>query len=813
MKPSPTPVTWDEKHIKALLSMRRHPLSMIQVEPWQSWLAQRGGIKSVLADLRAAPLSPNQKQLLELILAQPDASTIFYASKLHLGQSAYFARLSELIQSLSIQLNQQQINSSPTPQNNLPAPLTPLIGAEETSATICNILQRPGVRLLTLMGPGGVGKTRLALAAGAQLLEKFRDGIFFIPLETIHDPALLPSQITRSLNIETSGATTLEDALKTYLRERQVLLILDNFEQLIEAGTLVIELLKAAPQLKVLATSREALQQYGEYRFIVPELPRPDPDNPPPLDQLEQWPAVSLFIQRVQALHPMFTLDESNRDSILRICHQLDGLPLAIELAAAQVKLPTLGKTFPTLERALKTMKDASRDRPVRQQTLWDAINWSHQLLPAAEKTLFRQLAVFGREWSLEAAEKICLSEDAQSMLDALANKSLVRYTQTGDELRFQMLQAVREYALEQLKQSGETEMLQRRHASYYLDFARRAEETIGSPQEPIWMERVKQEHENLQIALQWMLDARETEMAFHFLGAIWRFWDMLNIWSETRLWMERALTQGASLRSVARAKTLWGASWLAAHQSDYVQALALAEEGLALARENDEKPLIARLLQNSAEGQFRLHNTQKGISLIEESLQLLRELNDQQEIAWALDHLARGLNQLGERAKSRKLIEESLGIFRAMGHQWAIAASLRHLGLLALLDDDDAQAAEALAESLNISKQLGAKQRISEILRELAHLALKKADLERASELVAEGLSISREIGDRTGEGWALNLQGRVALKQADFPQARQQFEKAQQLFVESREPEAIAFNLECIKRLNEAENKAFSA
>lgn len=803
--PSATPI-WDEKHLKALLGLRRHPLTLIQAEPWQSWLKVRGGIHATLDYLRASALSAPQKKLLELLLSHPDASTIFYASKLNLGQSAYFSHLNDLIQTLTAELNDWTQSSQPAHPNNLPNPLTPLVGVEETIRNVVGILQRPGVRLLTLMGPGGVGKTRLAIASAAQLLESFPDGVFFIALETLNDPALLPSQITRSLNIENSAAKSLMDTLKTYLRKRQVLLILDNFEQMIDGAGLVVELLQAAAGLKIMVTSREALQQYGEYRFIVPELLRPDPQNPPPLESLEQWPAVSLFIQRVQALHPLFALNQANQQAIIQICHELDGLPLAIELAAAQVKVLAPGQSLPTLERRLKNLRDASRDRPQRQKTLWDAIHWSYQLLPEAEQTLFRQLSVFGRTWSLDAARQICQIQDAETGLDGLADKSLLRYV---SQARFEMLQAVREYALDQLQNSAETEIVHRRHANYYLDFVAQAEQSIGTPDQLRWTELIGQEHENLQIALQWALDHNKTDMAFTMLGALWRFWDMLNAWGETRLWMDRALAQGATLRTAAHAKTLWGASWLAAHQSDYSRALAFAEEGLALARENDDKLLIGRLLQNVADGYFRLGHNAQGIAFTEEGLQIVREIDNQEETAWALDHLGRGLRQAGEMLRSWQVLQESLGIFRRMGHQWAIAYSLSHLGRYALEDNRDEITAELLSESLALSRSIGGKQRISEILRQLGLLSWRRGNADEAHKMLEESLTLAREVGDRTGEGWGFHALGRIALEQSDFVTAQKQLEKAQHRFDESGEPAAITHNLEWLKRLETERSK----
>ncbi len=772
MKPSSPPVIWDEKHIKALLRLHLYPARIIKVDPWHTWIEQRGGLNRVLDRLRNSALSPNQEQLLKLILAHPDTSSQFYYTSLHVSSSTYFIRLSDLIQTLLLELNAWNFVpdtfaesgklSAPT---NLPSALTSLIGADETVAAVVAMLGRPGVRLLTLMGPGGVGKTRLAMATGVRLLEDFQDGVFFVALETIYDFTLLPTQIARLLNVETAGTQSLFDALKMHLRERRILLVLDNFEQLAGGGQFVANLLQAADKLKVLVTSREALNIYGENRFTVPELPHPIAKNLPPVAQLNQWPAVQLFVQRVQARHPAFGLTESNKDAVVAICNQLDGLPLAIELAAAQIKFLSADQALPQLEYRLKSLKDYSNDRPLRQKTLWDAIDWSYQLLPDAEKALFRRLSVFGREWSLEAASIVCQIADAADNLDGLVDKSLLRYAgQTEDGgLRFQMLQAVREYALEQLVNSGEIKQMQRQHASYYLALVQRAEPFIATPDQLHWVKRIEKELENFQIALQWMLEAEETEMAFDFLGASWRFYQMLNIWSEIRLWSERALKQGAHLKSVGHVKTLWGAGLLATAQGDHARAMALAEEGVNLAREIGDQRLVGLLLQTLADGLNHRSDYAGVARVLDESLLIFRALNDQEEIAWVLGHIAELLEERGELEKSREMLQEGLDIFRAIGHRWASA----------------------------------------HISRNLARLLLQLGNLDQAKATLEESLAISQQFGDWMGVGWTFNLQGQLAMQRADLILARRLFEDAAVIFQEFGSENSLAYNRICLEKL----------
>src|SRR6266852_4875421 len=444
------------------------------------------------------------------------------------------------------------------PQSRLPAPLTPLVGREQEIAAVCALLWRPEVRLVTLTGTGGVGKTRLALGVAAAVNADFADGICFVALAPLIDPGLVLSTIAQALGVQEQGSRPLLEGLQDHLREKQLLLLLDNFEQVVSAAPVVAELLVAAPRLRVLMTSRTSLHLSGEHEFAVPPLSLPDLRDLPPLDRLTQYGAIRLFIERAQAVKSDFALTKENAAAIAAICHQVDGLPLAIELAAGRSKLFSPQALLPRLRNRLKLLVGGAQDLPLRQQTLRGTIAWSYDLLDQAEKILFRRLAVFVGGCTLEAAEAVChpdrdLEGDVLDAVERLVDKSLLRQEAQADgEPRLLMLETIREYALERLAASGETEATRRRHADYYLALAEQAEPLLAGEQQVPWLNRLEQEHENLRAALTWVfqeaggadlhLKAALREQTLRLVGALWSFWYIHCHYREGKQWLQAAL-------------------------------------------------------------------------------------------------------------------------------------------------------------------------------------------------------------------------------------------------------------------------------
>ena len=456
--------------------------------------------------------------------------------------------------------------------NNLPAQATPLIGRERDVQLVCDLVRRRDVRLVTLLGPGGIGKTRLALAAAEQLLERFADGACFVALESTRDPQLVPSAIAHALGVRETDASSLRNNLMQFVADRHVLLVLDNFEQVIDAAPIVAELLSAAPQLEMLVTSRVVLRLSGEHEFPVPALELPDLGQLPAVDRVAECTAVRLFVERAQAAKGEFTVTPQNAYAVAEICHRLDGLPLAIELAAARIRLLTPEAMLTRLagtssHSSLKLLTGGARDHPSRQQTLRNTIEWSHSLLDAAEQRLFAALSVFVGGCTLDAVSAVYGDEseeaDLLDLMSSLVDKSLVVRglpSPIDGEPRFNMLQVIREYALERLEASGQADAARQRHAAHYTGFARRADPEIRGAHQMIWLARLTSEHDNLRAVLRWSLDSGDGAGATELIWLLWLFWLINAHLQEAQQWAEEALAHVDASQPALRART-WPSS------------------------------------------------------------------------------------------------------------------------------------------------------------------------------------------------------------------------------------------------------------
>ncbi len=646
-----------------------------------------------------------------------------------------------------------------TRPHNLPAQPTPLIDRAPEVKAIWQRLHHSDMRLLTLSGTGGIGKTRLALQVAAELIDEFEDGVFFVPLAPIRDPGLVATTIAQTLKIKDVAGKSVAEILQDFLRDKHMLLLLDNFEHVMEAASLVTELLAAAPGVKNLITSREMLNLYGEHLFEVPPLALPDLKRLPPAEALSEFAAVELFTKRSQAVKPDFVLIQKNARAAAEICVRLDGLPLAIELAAARSRLYPPQVLLEQLDNRLKLLTGGPRDVPTRQQTLRGAIAWSYDLLNESEQILFGRVAVFVGGCRLEAAEAVCSRQTLQDLnvlegILSLVNKSLLQQEAEADGTpRFAMLETIREYALECLVASGEMDAMRQRHAAFFLALAEEAEPKLTGPEQKQWLDRLETEHDNLRAALRWLEESRTVEAGWQLGGALWRFWSMRGYLREGRERLAALLALAGeavpSERSwAARAKALKAAGTLAAEQGDYAAARARYEESLAIRRELGDKLEIANLLSNLGIVARRQGNYAHARALYEESLALRRELGDKWGIATSLNALGLLAHYLGDNAAARGFLEESLALRRELGDAWAIANSLSSLGDVVLDQGDYATARARLEESLAINQQLGDRSAIAYVLEEFAGLAAVQGQSDRTLRLAGAAAALREAIG-----------------------------------------------------------------
>jgi predicted ATPase len=643
--------------------------------------------------------------------------------------------------------------------SNLPVQRTAFIGREREAAALAQLLKREDVQLVTLTGPGGIGKTRLAMQVARELTEQFPCGVCFVPLSPVGEPGLIISAIAQAVGVGDSSLQSEQERLKEHLGalNQPMLLLLDNFEHLVSAAPVIADLLSLAPQLKVLVTSQAPLHVYGEHESPVPPLALPDLESIPPLEGLARLPAVALFVERAQAVKREFALTKENAPAVAAICSRLDGLPLAIELAAARIKLLSPAAMQVRLESSLNMLTGGARDLPARQQTLRGTVDWSYGLLNAQEQKLFRRLSVFVGGCTLEGVEAVCdtagdLGLDVLDGMASMVDKSLVQQVEHIEgEARFLMLSTLREYALERLAASGDEAAARRAHAAYCLVIAEEGAEDLST--QPEWLKRFDVEHDNFRVALDYLIKTGDADWGLRLGTALFRFWETREHLTEGRDRIARLLKlEGAAARPKLQARLLFAAAVLAGEQGDYAAAERLFQDSLEVCRALSDNRGVAVALNAKAVIARDRGQLSVAASLFEQCVALWKDLGDPGDIARALSNLANVAKLQGEYARASSLYDECLTMFRQVGNDAGVAWTLNYQGDVARAKADVGAARSFYEQSLAEFSRLRDGWGIASTLSDLANLSRDQGNYAEARHLYGESIKTFQDLGHKRG-------------------------------------------------------------
>jgi predicted ATPase/DNA-binding CsgD family transcriptional regulator len=701
--------------------------------------------------------------------------------------------------------------------SGIPVSPAPLVGRQREVAAVGALLRQPAVRLVTITGPGGVGKTRVALRAAESVAGNFSDGLYFIPFAALREVGIVPSVIARALGVREVRHRSLLDGIAAFCRDKEILLLLDNFEHVAEASSVIAELLGRCPRMKCLVTSRALLRVAGEHAFPVAPLPLPPAGAQSTLEQAEVSPALQLFVARAQAVDPAFALTESNISAVETICRRLDSLPLAIELAAAKLRHLSPAELAGRLEAenrgtALRELADGPRDTPARQQTLSGAIGWSYDLLGAAEQAAFRRLGVFVGGFTIDAAEAIAntTGDAAINVREAVAylvDQSLLqRHDAPGGGSRYGMLETVRGFALEKLAATGEEDAIQAAHASYFATIAEWAAPQISTEHQQECLDRLQAELPNFRAVLSRLEQRHDIARALRLAAALWRFWHRRGYWEEGRRWLDRLLGLAALHDDVDQetlAAALTGAGWLVHHQGDFAAARVALDDGLARYRLLGRNDGQVDALHGHAMVSQSLGENARAAKFGEEALSLARLSGDHIRIAESLCYLSRATRELGDYARARALADEALALHRATRNRGGTAVALLALGDVARDLGETSDARVWAEESLAIFRELAEPLGEGFSLHNLAVAAYNQGDSSLALVRCRESLAIFRRLDVGNAVAEVLASQGAILAGAGDARAALAAFTEALPLALRVGPRWVVAAVLEGIARV----------